>query len=400
MALTRTPPHLGTLIVLTGLSVLTLNMFLPSLPAMTRSFGVDQGIMAVAVSGYMLVAAVMQLIVGPVSDRLGRRPVLLGALGLFTLASVGCFLAQDLWWFLAFRMLQSGAVAGAVVSSAVIRDLWSDTEAAARLGMVGAAMALAPMLGPMLGGFLDAAFGWRAVFALYAGLGAGALMLALLDLGETRPARAIGSRGGSVAPLLRSGRFWAYALCLTFSVGAFHIFLAGAPFVANAHFNLSSAQPGIGLGSLTGAFLLGATLPARLAPLLGIAPLILAGRVSGGLGLTLGLVAFGLGLFHPLVLFGATIMVGFGNGLTVANAQAGALSVAPHLAGTAAGFAGALMVAGGAGLTALTLRALGQDAAPERLLALMMASVVLSLIFALAALAMERRARRAAVPHG
>lgn len=389
MARPTSPPRLATLILLTGLTVLTLNLFLPSLPGMAGSFGVSEAVIGVAVSGYMIAAALMQVMLGPLSDRVGRRPVLLGALTVYVVASLGCVLVRDVTWFLAFRLLQSSAVAGAVMSSAVIRDLWSEREAASKLGTVAAAMALAPMLGPSLGGVLDAAFGWRASFALFAGLGVAALGLVYLDLGETRPRAALGApdagQGRALRPLLLAPLFWAYALCMAFSVGAFYVFISGSPFVATRVFGFNTVETGIGVGAITGGFLMGATLTARLAPRLGIAPLILTGRlvafvgVGAGLGIVLG------GAAGPVVFYAAAISAGFGNGLTIANANAGAMSVVPRLAGTAAGFAGALMLGLGAGLTWITLGVLQVQATPARLLVVMLASVTAALLAALAA---------------
>jgi len=386
MARASSPPRLGTLILLTGMTVLTLNLFLPSLPGMAGSFGVPEAVIGVAVSGYMIAAAAMQLLLGPLSDRMGRRPVLLGALSVYVLASLGCVLAREVTWFLVFRLLQSSAVAGAVLSSAVIRDLWGEREAASKLGTVAAAMALAPMLGPLLGGVLDATFGWRASFALFAGIGTLALALVYQDLGETRPETAPGAgQGRDLRPLLGSPLFWAYALCMAFSVGAFYVFVSGSPFVAEAVFGFSTVQTGIGVGSITGGFLLGAAITARTAARLGIAPLILAGRLLAVAGVGLGFVVFAVGASGPLLFYAAAISAGFGNGLTIANANAGAMSVVPRLAGTAAGVAGALMLGLGAGLTWVTLEVLQANATPARLLAVMLASVAAALLCALAA---------------
>ena len=149
----HTPPHLITLTLLTALSVLTLNMILPSLPSMARDLAARESVVALAVSGYMLISALFQLALGPVSDRLGRRRVMLAAVGLYVVASLGCALAPDVTTLLVFRVLQGVIVAGAVVSSAAIRDQFSARDSAGTLGAISSAMAVAPMLGPMHGGF-------------------------------------------------------------------------------------------------------------------------------------------------------------------------------------------------------------------------------------------------------
>ncbi|MCB1397100.1 MAG: multidrug effflux MFS transporter [Rhodobacteraceae bacterium] len=386
----RTPPHLATLVLLTASSMLTLNMFLPALPAMTLDLQTRAGVMALAVSGYMLLSAVLQLVMGPISDRLGRRPVLLVALSVYTVASLGCTLASDIRLFLAFRVLQSVVIAASILSSAIVRDLYPPREAASRMGTISAAMALAPMLGPMLGGFLETAVGWRAIFVLYTALGALALALVWVDLGETRTPGRHRARAADYRALLSAPAFWAYALCAGFSVGAFFIFISGIPYIASHVFGLSAALTGLGLGSITGGYMLGATVTSRLVSRFGIARFLLAGRLTPTLSLSVGLVLVLAGAVHPLVLFGTTLFVGFGNGLTIPNANAGALSVHPDLAGTAAGLNGALSVTVGAGLTWLTALVIETAGTPQALLAMMLVCVLISLAAALVANRLDR----------
>ncbi|MCB1407226.1 MAG: MFS transporter [Rhodobacteraceae bacterium] len=379
MLTSRTPPHLATLTLLTAVSMLTLNMVLPSLPAMTRELHTDAAIMALAVSGYMLMSAVLQLGLGPLSDRVGRRPVLLWALGVYVAASVGCVLAQDITVFLICRLAQGAVIAGSVLSSAIIRDQFPPRIAASKLGAIAAAMALAPMIGPMVGGLLETTIGWRMIFVLYTGLGTLGLALVWVDLGETLSRAPRPIRAADYGALLGSGLFWAYVLCQAFSVGAFYIFITGVPFVATSVYSLSPALIGLGVGSITAGFMLGATLTARLAPRLGLARLILAGRLVPSIGLGLAVVLFATGFTHPLWLFGLTLTTGFGNGLTLSNANAGALSVRPDLAGTAAGLSGALSIGLGAALTWGTALIIGARGTPLVLLSLMLVSVLVSL---------------------
>lgn len=383
----RTPPHLLTMILLVGLVVLTLNMFLPALPAMAVAFGVGEGTMGLAVSAYMVAAGVLQLILGPISDHLGRRPVILGAMAVYALASLGAVLATDFTVFLVCRLMQALVLAGSIVGLAALRDMYATREAAGKMGTIAAAMAIAPMVGPALGGVLDTLIGWRAIFALYAVLGAAALVLCWTDWGETRARvrRTASEQAAAYRALLGSGQFWAYALCTAMSVGTFYIFLTGAPFVALGTFGLSTTWIGVGLGSITGGFMIGSAITSRLAPRLGLAPVYLAGRSLALAGLCTGAGLFLAGLSHPLILFGATICVGLGNGLTIPNTNAGMISVRPDLAGSAAGLSGALQLFGGAVLTALTLPWMAAGATPLRLLSLMIAASVVALGLAMLA---------------
>jgi MFS transporter, DHA1 family, multidrug resistance protein len=381
----QTPPHLVTLVLLTALSALTLNTILPSLPSMARELGARDSAVAMVVSGYMLASAVFQLGLGPLSDRLGRRPVMLGAVALFTVASIGCMLAHDVALLLVCRVLQAAIVAGTVVTSASIRDRFSSIESAAKLSLISSAMAVAPMLGPAFGGLLDQAFGWRAVFALYAGLGAALLLLTWFDMGETRQARLPPPRLADGLVLLRQPLYWAYVLCAAFSVGAFFVLITGVPYVATAMWGLSSAQIGIGVGSITGGFVIGAALSARSARRGHTQALLLGGRWVSVAAVLLGLVLSAAGQQHPLALFGCTFFVGLGNGLTLPSANAGALSVRPALAGTSAGMNGAISVALGAVLSALTALVVERATRPEVLMALMLMCVLVSVGASMAA---------------
>jgi Bcr/CflA subfamily drug resistance transporter len=383
--LLRTPPRLITLTLLTALSALTLNMILPSLPSMARDLAARESVTALAVSGYMLASALFQLGLGPLSDRFGRRPVMLGALVIFVAASLGCMVATDVSVLLACRVMQAVIIAGPVVSSAAMRDQHSAIDSAAKLSLIASAMAVAPMLGPMLGGLLDVTLGWRSVFALYAGLGGALLVLAWADMGETRAPGLPAPKLGDWWALLQSGLYWSYVLCTAFSVGAFYVFVTGVPYVATAVWGLSPAEVGIGVGSITGGFLVGAAVSARQARRLGMAVLLVSGRVVSVAGMALALVLFAAGVSHPLALFGLTVFVGLGNGLTLPMANAGTLSVRPALAGTAAGLSGALSMALGAVLSTLTALVVERSATPGALLALIMGCVLLSLVAALVA---------------
>ena len=385
----RTPPRLMTLTLLTALSALTLNMILPSLPSMARDLAAREAVTTLAVSGYMLASALFQLGLGPLSDRFGRRPVMLMALVVYSIASLGCMLAQDVAVLLACRVLQAVIVAGTVVSSAAIRDRHSAIESAAKLSLISSTMAVAPMLGPMLGGILDVTLGWRSLFALYAGLGGALLLLAWADMGETRAPGLSPPRLGDWWDLLRSGRYWAYVLCTAFSVSAFYVFVTGVPYVAAAAWGLSPAEVGIGVGSITGGFMVGAAISARHARRLGIGALLVSGRAVSIAAVALALALFAAGAAHPLSLFGLTVFVGLGNGLTLPMANAGALSVRPALAGTAAGLSGALAMAVGALLSALTAVVVERSATPAVLLLLILGCVLLSLAAALVAIRLE-----------
>ncbi|MCG8695078.1 MAG: MFS transporter, partial [Minwuiales bacterium] len=335
-----------------------------------------------------------QLIIGPLSDRFGRRPVLLAALAIFTAASLVCAFTTDIRVFLAFRAVQGAIIAGWTLSIAVIRDTAPPQEAASLMGYVSMAMAVAPMLGPVLGGALDTLFGWRASFLTYAGLGVAAFALCWADLGETNksPSKTFAAQFRTYPALLGSRRFWGYALCMAVSIGAFHAFLAGAPLVATGIYGMSTAMLGFCMGTITAGFMFGSFLSGRLARRYALTTMMLAGRTVACAGLLAGLALLAGGLTHVALIFGATIFVGLGNGLTTPSASAGALSVRPELAGSAAGLIGALTAAAGATLTQVTGAVLSVENGAYGLLIIMLLASLTGLFAAL----YVRRAEKAA----
>ncbi len=378
----QTPPHLVTLIFASALAVVSLNMFLPSLTQMAVDFETDYAVINLSIAGYLIVSGVLQLIMGPLSDRYGRRPLMLMSMAIFALASVGCVLAENVWAFLGWRMLQGAVIAGQVISRAAIRDMHPPNEAASKLGYVTMTMALAPMLGPMLGGALDMAFGWRSGFVLYAVMGFGMLALLWGDLGETNTDRSatLGAQFRQYPQLFASRRFWGHALCAAFSIGGFYAFITGAPLVAAAWFDLSPAMLGLGIGIITGGFMVGNFVTGRLAARTQLTTMILIGRIVATVGPLLGLSLFISGAGSVWVFFGSAIFVGFGNGLTVANATVGLMSVRPKLAGSASGLSGAMTVALGAALTLATGGFVTEANAVYLVLSMMMVASGLGLV--------------------
>lgn len=393
MTTRRTPPTLLTLILLPAFSTLSLNMFLPSLANIAHDLNARYATVSLSVAAYLGMTAIVQLIIGPLSDRVGRRPVLLVSLLIFTLASISCAFATEIWVFLACRMLQGGIIAGYVLSLAIVRDTRPEREAAGLIGYISMTMAIAPMLGPMLGGILDTWLGWRATFHFYAIAGLSLFVLCWRDLGETMcitPKTSSGATPG-YGQLLREALFWMYALCGAFSTGAFYIFLTGAPLVAQVQFGVSTAQIGFWLGSITAGFVFGSFIAGRFAPRFAPLTMMVVGRIVACTGLLAGLVAMLTGLITPALFFGSTLFVGIGNGITMPSSNAAAMSVRPEMAGSAAGISGALVVATGALLTTFTGMALPRDAPGLTLLLLMLGSSAAGLFAVLIAMKMQRK---------
>lgn len=391
------PPHIVTLVVLAGLSALSMNIFLPSLPSMAVYFGTEPWLVALAVPVYLAVNAVLQLFIGPISDRFGRRPVLLWAVALFLLATLGTLWAPTIEIFLGFRMLQAVIVGGLVLSRAVVRDMVPADQAASMIGYVTMGMAFVPMVGPMIGGALDEAFGWRASFWLLFACGVATFVLVWGDLGETAKSTSTRFRDQvrEYPELLTSPRFWGYCASAAFASGAFFAYLGGAPFVATDSFGLSPAIMGAYFGFPALGYAAGNFLSGRYSVRMGINRMVLIGCSLTLGGLAVQTVLFAAGFAHPFLFFGLFTFVGLGNGMVLPNATSGMLSVRPHLAGTASGLGGAMMIGGGAALSALAGQILSPGSGPLPLLGLMLTTSVLSMVAIFLVIRRERTLRLA-----
>ena len=388
------PPKLFMLVLLSGLSVVSLNMFLPSLSNIAAEFQTSYRLLAsVSIAGYAAMTTVLQLLIGPLSDRVGRRPVVLVSLVIFVVASLGCLLALDVWAFLLFRTMQAAIVSGFALSRVIIRDTEPAQKAASLMGYLSIAWAIAPMLAPMLGGAFDQLFGWRANFWAFLGFGAAVLVLCWLDLGETNknPSETFTKQFKAFPSLFRSRRFWGYSLCMAFSMGALYAFLAAAPLVATTVFQMSPATLGFYMGSTAAGFILGSFVSGRFAALYPLTTMMVAGRVVACAGLAAGLSLLLAGVVHEVSLFGSCVFLGFGNGVSMPSSNAGAMSVRSELIGSAAGLSGALTGAGGALMSGITGTILNEANAAFVLLGMMLLSSTMALLAALFVLWLDRR---------
>ncbi|MEM7753663.1 MAG: multidrug effflux MFS transporter [Pseudomonadota bacterium] len=377
-----TPPHVLTLVLMAGLGAMNMSAFLPSLPHMTEFFGTRYDVMQIAVSGYLATTAVLQLMIGPISDRYGRRRVMLICHAVFILATLGCLFATSIEAFLFFRMMQSAVAAGLVLSRAIVRDMVPQAEAASMIGYVTMGMALVPMIAPMIGGALDQAFGWHSVFWFLTAGGVLVIALCWADQGET-------AAGGGISfaqqvrdypELLTSRRFWGYVLSAAFASGAFFAFLGGGPYVASETFGLSSFWAGVCFGAPAIGYATGNYISGRFSIRFGVNWMIKTGAMIGFFGLLLALILTALGFGSALLFFSFCTFVGLGNGLVIPNASAGMLSVRPHLAGTASGLGSAFMIGGGAALAAFAGGAIQGENASLKLLAIMTTTLFLGFV--------------------
>jgi DHA1 family bicyclomycin/chloramphenicol resistance-like MFS transporter len=347
------PSFIALLIAVSAVSPLGINMYLPSMPGMARALGVDFTTIQLTLSLYLAAMAIGQLIIGPLSDRFGRRPILLIGLSVFVVGSLICLTAQNAGVLIFGRVVQAmGGCAGITLSRAIVRDLYRRDQVASMIGYVTMGMAVAPMVAPTIGGVLDTFYGWRASFAFLVLFGSLALLFASLQLSETNRNRGSVGDGDRLLPnylaLFRSRLFWGYSLATSFVSAMFFSFVAGAPYVVIELMGRSPAEYGFYFALVPSGYILGNFVTARFAVTIGQNRMFLTGMTISLLGVGSMAAAFAAGLGHPLALFAPMFLIGVANGLVLPNGIAGAVSVKPDAAGAAAGLSGSLQIGFGA----------------------------------------------------
>src|ERR1700736_5964964 len=335
------------LVVMTGVAPISLYMLVPALPVLAQTFGRDISIAQMTVSLYMVGIACSQIIMGPLSDKFGRRPVLLWGLGLMVAASIGCMFAQNLPQLIAARFLQAlGGATGMVVSRAIIRDLYSRDRIGAMISLVIAVMMIAQMLSPLTGGLLETGFGWRAIFYCITAASLTIGVIIAFALPETRRDRVeAGGFRGDVGSLVTSRAFIGYMLCQVLASQIIFAFAGGGPYVVVTQMGRSSAEYGAWFATTGFAYLVGNLCCVRFAPRHRLDKLIWFGLTLQLVGTSLNLVWSLTGLHHaPAWLFGTQMLVMFANAFVMSNSAAGAISVRPDAAGTASGAMGFLQM--------------------------------------------------------
>jgi DHA1 family bicyclomycin/chloramphenicol resistance-like MFS transporter len=351
------PESIGTSAVLIGavaLGPISTDLYLPSVPWIGRDLGADVAATQLTLSVFLAAFAIAQIPVGPVSDRFGRRPVLLIGLAVYVLASAACAFAPSIDTLILARALQAtGACAGVVLGRAVVRDIYGRDRAARMLAYIGSAMALAPMIGPILGGVVQSAFGWRWNFGILTTFGLAALVLAWRGLAESNaqrdpsaldPARMAANFG----TLLRHRGFVGFALAVAFSYAGLFAFISGSSFVlidalgvATEHFGFFFAMGVIG-------YIAGTQLAGRLTMRMGIARMIWLGgtiSVAGGVAMVALTPLASGAAWAPFAVAVPMACYMIGTGIVMPNAQAGALGPFAQMAGAASSLMGFLQMA-------------------------------------------------------
>jgi len=380
-------PLLLVLAALAALGLLATNIMLPSLRSIAGTFGVSTAEMGVALSAFLLVFAVGQLLVGPLSDAWGRRGLVLGGLVLFVAGSLLCALATDLPVLIAGRIVQAlGVCAAYALARAIALDLFAGDALARMLALMMVAMAAAPGFSPLLGGALDHQFGWRSTFLAVAGLGAVVLVIYLALVGETHhSSRRVAFAPISIARRYRQlaldQRFLLPALAVMLLMGGLFAIFAASPTILMDGLGLSANQLGLFFAVTVLFVFAGGLLAPRLAARSGPGRIAIAGLVIAFIGgaLLFALAAVGIRTFLAFAIPVAVFLFGFG----LANPLAIAITLSPFrdMAGLASALLGFLQMAGAAlGAALVTSLAMAPVAALGSMLASFLGVAIILLV--------------------
>ncbi|KAA0971198.1 multidrug effflux MFS transporter [Aureimonas fodinaquatilis] len=335
-----------SLICASALSPLAINIFIPSMASIASDLSADPTTIALGLSLFLVMVAAVQLVAGPLSDKFGRKPVILAGMMLYLLGTLLCIYAQDGPTFLAGRVIQASSATGMVLSRAIVRDLFSRDKAASMIGYVTMGLAVAPLFGPAIGGVLDTWLGWRSVFWLLAVCGVITTALIAFFLPETNQSRGkpMLMQLNSYRFLFRSLAFWRYASTAALISAVFFGFLGGAPFIASHILGMSPAEYGLWFMVCSLGYILGNFITGRMSQRVGINRMMVIGSSLTLFSAVITLVCFLAGYITPTTLFLPMLVLGVGNGLSVPTSVAGGVSVQPEAAGAAAGLLGAFQM--------------------------------------------------------
>ena len=385
--------------LLTAIGPFAVDMYLPSLPSVATSFGVDADGALASMTAFFITFALGQLVYGPASDLFGRRRPLVVGLVLFAIASVGCALAGSLAQLIGFRLLQGlGGAAGMVVARAIVRDLHSGVEETRLLSLLMLVFSVSPICAPLIGNGVIALSSWRGVFWVVGAISVACLAMLALFVPETRPASA--RAGASFGEVLRAcGRlltdrgFVGLTLVSSFSFSGFLIYLANSPFVLAKQYGLSSLEYSVAFSVNAVAFFAAMQLNSWLARRFGLGRLIRPATL-GYAAVMLSAAALCAAGLDQLVVVSAVLFLGYGFlGIILPVSSVLALEEHGAIAGTAASLMSALQLATGSILVAVSGTVINGT-----ITSLTAAIAGCGVIAALAQLALGKRHTGAALP--
>ncbi len=340
--------------LLSAIGPFAIDMYLPALPAIGQSLGAEVGAVQWSLTAFFLALGCGQLLYGPISDMLGRKPPLYFGLGLFTLASVGCALATDIETLVALRFVQGlGAAAGMAIPRAVVRDLHTGNEAARLMSLLMLVFSVSPILAPLVGSGVIAVSGWRGVFWVVALAAVAGLALVYGMLNETRPAHdrvesSLGSALRAYGVLLRDTHYLGLVFIGGCSMAGFFVYLASSPFVLINHYGLTPTQYSLAFSFNAIAFIGASQLTATLGARLGLVRVVKAAASASGVVMLALLGYYLTGGDRLEVLIALYFVASAFMGLVIPTTSVLALEEHGAIAGTASALLGTLQMLSGA----------------------------------------------------
>lgn len=371
------------LAMVSALGPAAMQILLPAIPILKDSFQVSTAVAQLTLSLSMAAIAVATLVYGPLSDRYGRKPVLIGGTVVTIIGSIMCIVAPDINTLIAGRIVQAaGGAVGVVVARAIVRDVYDAHESASVIATLVMVMVVLPMLSPAIGGELMIRLDWHAIFYLVAVISFILILLMMLSLPETlvepQPFSGVGDMLRTYVRLMRQAEFCGYGFCLAFVSVVFFTFISAAPEIMVSVLHRPPNEYGYYFIVIPLGFMAGNYVTRRYGSRIGIQRMIDHGTLVSIIGVALAIALHWLGFTHPAALFLPVALAIFGNGITLPNAQAGAINAAPRFAGSASGLTGFMQM----GFSALAAQLVAQlfNGTVYPMLLLMLAAAVLSML--------------------
>lgn len=326
-----------------------MQIFLPAVPTIQNAFAISNDVAQLTLSLSMLAIAFGTLFYGPLSDKFGRKPVMLLGLSITLVGSLFCYFANSIETLIAGRFVQAfGGAVGLVLARAIVRDVYGPEQAARVIATLVMVMVVVPMLSPAIGGELMTRLGWHSVFALIAALSIVILLVLNASLPETLetpvPFPGVTAMFGTFAGLLQSRAFCGYAFCVAFVSVVFFSFIAAAPEIMVSVLGRPATEYGYYFIMIPLGFMSGNYVARHFGNRWPMDRMIGLGASVALLGIGLAIVLQLLGMNQPLALFAPVALAVFGNGITLPNAQAAAINEFPEVAGSASGLTGFLQM--------------------------------------------------------
>ena len=357
-------------------------MFIPSITVLANHYETSFSIMQLSVSLYMVASASLQIVLGPLSDKYGRRPVLLACLAILIISSLGCIFSTSTELFFIFRMLQATAVSGMVIGKAIVIDVFNEKNVIKILSQIAIVLGISSILGPAIGGLLIDLYSWTAIFYFVIGIGISSFLYNFFILEETNKqlVNNLFDQMINYKNLISSRRFWVYSFIGGFSSSTFFMILISIPYIGEVLYHLSSFQSSLLLIIITSGFIIGSFLSPILINSFSERKILYLSIFASFSGTLISLFLYIAFPQYILSIFGPFFFIGLSNGLISPIALSKVLGIRGDSRGAASGLNGAFIIGFGAIYSALGGYLLGYHQKVEILYFMICGSLILTYI--------------------